>query len=201
MKRTIARVVLRLTRWGTDGEPPDEARFVAIAAPHTSNWDLFYLLMHGWYHEVDMSWLAKDSLFVGPLGWLLRALGGIPVARGSRGGMVTTLAAEFDAAEHLVVVIPPEGTRSWSDHWKSGFYRVALVANVPLVCVYLDYGTRVGGFGAVVVPTGDVDADMETIRAFYADKAGKFPDQKSEIRLRPEPDAGAGPEAPGRPAD
>ena len=60
MKRTIARVVLRLTRWGTDGEPPDEARFVAIAAPHTSNWDLFYLLMHGWYHEVDMSWLAKD---------------------------------------------------------------------------------------------------------------------------------------------
>ena len=108
--------------------------------------------------------------------------------------MVTTLAAEFDAAERLVVVIPPEGTRSWSDHWKSGFYRVALVAKVPLVCVYLDYGSRVGGFGAVVVPSGDVDADMETIRAFYADKAGKFPDQKSEVRLRPESDAGTGEE-------
>jgi 1-acyl-sn-glycerol-3-phosphate acyltransferase len=190
MKRLIARVVLRLTRWGIDGDPPDEARFVAIAAPHTSNWDLFYLLMHAWYHDVDMSWLAKDSLFVGPLGWLLRALGGIPVARGSRGGMVTTLAAAFDAAERLVVVIPPEGTRSRSDHWKSGFYRVALAARVPIVCVYLDYRTRVGGFGPVIVPTGTVEDDMALIRAFYDDKAGKFPDQKSEIRLRPEPDAG-----------
>lgn len=106
--------------------------------------------------------------------------------------MVTTLAAEFDAAERLVVVIPPEGTRSWSDHWTSGFYRVALVAKVPLVCVYLDYGSRVGGFGAVIVPSGDVDADIKTIRAFYADKAGKFPDQKSEVRLLPDSDAETG---------
>jgi 1-acyl-sn-glycerol-3-phosphate acyltransferase len=200
MKRLIAQVVLRLTRWGTDGDPPDEARFVAIAAPHTSNWDLFYLLMHGWYHDVDMSWLAKASLFVGPLGWLLRALGGIPVARGSRGGMVTTLVAEFDTARRLVVVIPPEGTRSWSDHWKSGFYRVALAVHVPIVCVYLDYGSRVGGFGPAVVPSGDVDEDMALIRAFYADKAGKFPEQKSEIRLRPEHDARTAPSAPAGPA-
>lgn len=200
MKRSIARVALRLTRWGTDGDPPGEAKFVAIAAPHTSNWDLFYLLMHGWYHGVDMSWLAKKSLFIGPLGWLLRAFGGIPVARESRGGMVMALAAEFDAAERLVVVIPPEGTRSWSDHWKSGFYRVALAAKVPIVCVYLDYGTRVGGFGPVIVPTGTVDDDMALIRAFYADKDGKYPDQKSEIRLRPEPDTGAGAAAPDQPA-
>jgi 1-acyl-sn-glycerol-3-phosphate acyltransferase len=186
MRRSIARVVLRLTRWGIDGEPPDEPRYVAIAGPHTSNWDLFYLLMHGWYHEVRMSWLAKDSLFVGPFGWLLRALGGIPVSRGTRGGLVATLTAAFAEAERLIVVIPPEGTRSWSDHWKSGFYRVAIAANVPIVCVYLDYGTRVGGFGTVVVPTGDVDADMAVIRAFYADKAGKYPDKKSEIRLRPD---------------
>ncbi len=186
MRRWIAAVVLRLTKWGIDGEPPDEPRYVAIAGPHTSNWDLFYLLMHGWYHGVHMSWLAKDSLFVGPFGWLLRALGGIPVARESRGGMVAALTTEFEAADRLVVVIPPEGTRSWSDHWKSGFYRVAMAANVPVVCVYLDYGARVGGFGPTVVLTGDVDADMEVIRAFYADKAGKYPDQKSEIRLRPE---------------
>ena len=188
MKRAIARVVLRLTRWGTEGDPPDAARFVAIAAPHTSNWDLLYLLMHGWYHDVDMSWLAKDSLFVGPLGWLLRAFGGIPVARGSRGGMVAALAAEFEASERLVVVIPPEGTRSWSDHWKSGFYRVAFAAQVPMVCVYLDYGNRIGGFGPAVVASGDVDGDMAVIRAFYADKAGKFPDQQSEIRLLPDPE-------------
>lgn len=186
MKRSIARVVLRLTRWRTVGEPPDDAQFVAIAAPHTSNWDLFYLLMHAWYHDVDMSWLAKESLFVAPLGWLLRTLGGIPVARGSKGGLVATLTAEFGDTERLVVVIPPEGTRAWSDHWKSGFYRVALAAGVPMVCVFLDYGTRVGGFGPVVVATGDTDADMMVIRQFYADKEGKFADQKSEVRLLPD---------------
>jgi 1-acyl-sn-glycerol-3-phosphate acyltransferase len=184
VKQQIGRAALRLTGWDVDGAPPDDRKYVAIAAPHTSNWDLLYLLLHGWYHGVTMSWLAKDSLFVGPVGWVLRALGGIPVARGQRGGLVGTLSEAFEREDQLIVVIPPAGTRSWSDHWKSGFYRVAMAADVPIVCCYLDYGKRIGGFGPRICASGDSEADLAIIRRFYSDKRGKYPDQASVIALQ-----------------
>lgn len=184
MKKRLARVVLRSTGWTIDGSPPPYRKYVVIAAPHTSNWDLFYLLVFSWYHGVRISWLAKDTLFPGVAGWVMRRLGGIPVRRDQRSGLVNTLVAEFAAADELVVVIPPEGTRTRTDHWKSGFYRVAVAAGVPIVCVYLDYDRRAGGFGPVLWPSGDVDADLAELRSFYADKRGKYPDQMSEIRFR-----------------
>jgi len=176
-----------MTRWGSVGSPPDISKYVVIGAPHTSNWDLLYLLMFAWSHDVRISWLGKESIFVGPVGWVLRRAGGIPVRRERRNGLVASLTTAFAAAEELVVVIPPEGTRGRTDHWKSGFYRVARSAGVPIVCSYLDYGTRVGGFGPTVWPGDDVDADMEVFRTFYADKRGKFDDQVSEIRFRDAP--------------
>lgn len=188
MKRHVARAVLALTRWRVDGAPPAERRYVVIAAPHTSNWDLLYLLMIAWHHDVSISWLGKESLFPGPVGWVLRKLGGIPVRRDSKSGLVVSLAAEFESADDLVIVIPPEGTRSYADHWKTGFYRVAEAAEVPIVCGYLDYERRVGGFGITVYPSSDIDADMARFREFYADKRGKYPDQASEVRLRPRTD-------------
>lgn len=186
IKRSLGRAVLRLTGWQAEGSAPTERKFVLIAAPHTSNWDLLYLLALSFRLGVKVSWLGKDSLFKGPIGFVLRRFGGVPVPRGKRSGMVESLAEEFGKAESLVIVIPPEATRGYTDHWKSGFYRVAVAAEVPIVCGYLDYERRAGGFGSVVWPTADLSTDMAVFRSFYADKQGKYPDAVGTIRLRAE---------------
>ncbi len=186
IRRSIGRLVLRLARWKAEGSAPTEQKYVLIAAPHTSNWDLLYLLALSFHLGVKVSWLGKDSLFRGPMGFVLRRFGGVPVPRGKRSGMVESLVDQFQRAESLVIVIPAEATRSYTDHWKSGFYRVAVAAQVPIVCGYLDYQHRVGGFGLVVQPTDDLDADMAVFRSFYADKQGKFPEQVGEVRMRSE---------------
>ncbi len=186
MRRRIAQVLLRLTRWQDGGAPPDATKYVLIAAPHTSNWDLLYMLLFSWRYEVRLHWLGKDSLFVGPSGWVLRRVGGIPVVRSRSTGLVDALREEFAVADHLVLAVPPEGTRGHRDHWKSGFYRIALAAEVPIVCGFLDWGSRTGGFGPTVEPTGDVRADMDVIRSFYAGMTGKYPEDTSDVRLREE---------------
>ena len=189
MKQRIGAWGLRLTRWETDGRPPELRRYVAIAAPHTTNWDLLYLLLHAWYHDLPISWLGKQSLFRWPAGPVLRKLGGVPVERDSKSGLVQSLADRFDdAAAHdrrFVLVIPPEGTRSAGDYWKSGFYEIARAADVPIVCIYLDYERRVGGFGPTVEVTGDVEADLSTIRDFVTGVRGKYPDLASTVAFRP----------------
>jgi len=186
IKRTLGRMVLRITRWRTEGSAPGEKKYVLIGAPHTTNWDLLYLLAVSFDLGVRVSWLGKKSLFRGPLGFVLRRLGGVSVPRGQRSGMVDSLAEQYARAESLVIVIAPEATRSHSDHWKTGFHRVAVAAQVPIVCGYIDYERRVTGFGRVVWPTDDLEADMAVFRSFYADKQGKYPDQVSEVRLRDE---------------
>lgn len=186
IKRRLGRAVLRIRHWHLEGGPPDESKYVMIAAPHTTNWDLLYLLAMAFAADVKLSWLGKDSLFKGWMGKLMRVLGGVPVPRGERSGMVESLVAEFAAAESLVVVIPPEATRGYTDHWKSGFYRIAKVAEVPIACGYLDYANKVGGFDTMIWPSDDLEADMGKFRAFYADKQGKYPDQVGRIRLRDE---------------
>ena len=132
------------------------------------------------------SWLGKRELFRWPFGGFLRWLGGVPVDRSARRGLVGEAVARFAEAERLFLVIPPSGTRARADHWKSGFYHVARGAEVPIVCAYLDYHERVGGIGLVMQPTGNVRADMDRIRAFYAAKRGKYPDQTTPVRLREE---------------
>jgi 1-acyl-sn-glycerol-3-phosphate acyltransferase len=184
IRRSIGRAVLRSRRWRIEGDPPELAKYVLIAAPHTSNWDLLYLLAMSFATGVRVSWLGKSSLFPGPVGVVLRAFGGIPVERDRQSGLVTSLAREFAAADRLVVAVPPEGTRGRTDHWRSGFYRIACAAEVPIVCSYLDYSRRVGGFGPVIEPSGDIDVDMELFRRFYADKRGKYPHEESTIALR-----------------
>lgn len=135
---------------------------------------------------VKPSWLGKRELFRWPFGWVLRRLGGVPVDRRARQGLVGEAVARFAEAEHLFLVIPPSGTRARAAHWKSGFYQVALGATVPIVCAYLDYHERVGGIGLVLTPSGNVRADMDRIRAFYAPKRGKYPTQATPVRLREE---------------
>jgi 1-acyl-sn-glycerol-3-phosphate acyltransferase len=136
-------------------------------------------------------WVGKDSLFRGPLGWLMRALRGVPVERSAAHNMVEQLAAEFGARRRLALAMPPEGTRGHTEHWKSGFYFVARASGVPIGLGYLDYARREGGIGAPIVASGDVRADMDRIRAFYSGKRGRYPALQGPVRLKAEDDQAA----------
>jgi 1-acyl-sn-glycerol-3-phosphate acyltransferase len=186
MSKLLARWFLKLTGWQPEGASPVERRFVLIAAPHTSNWDLAYLLALAVIFDVKVSWMGKHQLFRPPLGWVMRPLGGIPVRRHRAGNLVSQMALVFAESESLALVVPAEGTRGYVAHWKSGFYHIARQANVPIVMGYLDYRRRRGGFGPALHPTGDLRRDMNEIRDFYADKVGKYPEQFGEVRLKEE---------------
>ena len=157
-----------------------------IAAPHTSNWDLVYLLALAEVYGLRISWMGKHTLFRPPLGALFRALGGIPIRRHERGDRVAAMAKEFSERERFALVVPSEATRGWAPYWKSGFYHIARRAGVPIVMGFLDYGRRRGGFGPALLASGDLKRDMDTIRGFYADKVGKYPEQFGPVRLREE---------------
>ncbi len=186
MLKLVARVLLRTAGWRAEGGRPVPDRYVLIAAPHTSNWDFVWLLAFAAYYEVRMQFLMKHTLFRGPFGWALRKLGGVPVRRERRGNLVDAMAQVFDDPRPLALVIPAEGTRGYAPHWKSGFYHIARQAQVPIVMSFLDYSRKVGGFGPAFEPKGDVRADMDEIRAFYADKKGKYPELQGDIRLKEE---------------
>lgn len=187
MLTLLARLWLRLWRWKV--VPPQEPvprSCVMIAAPHTSNWDFPLTLAMARVSGVKIRWLGKDALFKGPMGPVMRFLGGVSIDRSAPQGMVASLAAEFAHREDLVLVVPAEGTRSQTSHWKSGFYRIAEAAGVPVVCAFVDRATRTGGFGPVFRPSGDIGADMDIVRAFYAGKVGLKPGGTSAPRLREE---------------
>ena len=183
--RTVARAILKLGRWSTAGDIPAVDRYVLIAAPHTSNWDFIWTMSIAVALGVRVSWLGKHTLFRAPFGIVFRWFGGIGVVRDRRHNLVDELSRKFDAGP-LVLLIPAEGTRAYTDYWRSGFYHVAVGAGVPLVLGYLDYRTRVGGFGPTLQLSGDAAVDMDTIRTFYAAKQGKFPALVGPVRLKDE---------------
>lgn len=180
------RTVLRLAGWRVDPAVPQEPQYVLLAAPHTSNWDFVVTMAAGMALGIWPHWVGKHTLFKPPLGWFARALRGIPVDRRAPSGMVAQLADQFARHERLVLVMPPEGTRRWAPHWKSGFYRVALAAQVPVALGYVDFRTRTAAIGPLITPSGDVRADMDVIRAFYAGVQGLRPDWQGPIRLEAE---------------
>jgi len=186
MKKLVGRLFLRLFRFAPEGPPPADPKLVLIAAPHTSNLDAFLLIALSWVYGVPISFLMKHSWFRGPLGPISRAVGGVPVKRHLRENLVKQMAELFRNRERFVLVVPAEGTRGRTTHWKSGFYHIAREARVPIHLGYLDYGRGRGGFGPKLVPTGDLKADMDVIRAFYADKTGRNPEDFGPVRLREE---------------
>ncbi len=177
--RGLSIVYLRLAGWKVDGSlPPQAAKSVLIAAPHTSNWDLPYTLMVAFVLRLDVYWMGKETIFRPPFRGVMLWLGGIPVRRESSNNMVAASVEAMNAADGpLQLIVPPEGTRSKARYWKTGFYYIATGAQVPIVMAYLDYGRKVGGLGPMFFPTGDIDADMAQIKAFYAPFQGKNPDQ------------------------
>lgn len=177
--RACSLTCLKLAGWTIQGHLPDHARkSVLIAAPHTSNWDLPMTLMVAFALRLHPRWMGKASIFRAPFGGLMRWLGGIPVDRTKANNLVESSAAAIrDAMEPLQLIVPPEGTRSKTRHWKTGFYHIAQSARVPIVMAFMDYGAKRSGLGPLFEPTGNVEDDMAAIKAFYAPFKGKNPDQ------------------------
>ncbi len=188
IKRSIGRAVLTLGGWAFEGTVPAGRRYVLIAAPHTSNWDFIYTMAIMWSLDIRLTWMGKASLFVFPLGVLFRAMGGMPVRRDLRSNVVEQSAARFADGRDLVLAVAAEGTRDRGTTWRSGFYHIARLADVPILPGYLDYARRRGGFGPELRLTGDVRADMDVVRAFYADKVGRHPERFTVPRLAEEAD-------------
>jgi 1-acyl-sn-glycerol-3-phosphate acyltransferase len=176
--RAIARLLLRMTGWRLEpGEAALPVKAVIIAAPHTSNWDMPYTLLAGLALGLHLRWMGKASIFRAPFGPLMRWLGGVAVQRGQTNNLVAESARALrETAGPMQLVVAPEGTRGRTRHWKTGFYFIALQAEVPVVLAYLDYGRKAAGLGPLVRPSGDVERDMAEIRRFYANVQGRRPD-------------------------
>ncbi len=188
IKTTLSNAALRAAGWRFEGPVPPEKKYVALAVPHTSNWDGLLLLLLAESIGLRMRWMVKQSVLKGPMGPVLRELGAVPIDRSRAHNMVDQMIERFQRSDDFVLFIPPEGTRGRADHWKSGFYHIALGAKVPVAPGYLDYGRKRAGIGAPIAMTGDVRADMDRLRAFYDEKDPKPLDAASygPIRLREE---------------
>ena len=171
------RAFLKLSGWQVVNPPPDIPKFVAIAAPHTSNWDFPIFMAAVGQLKLNISFLGKHTLFEGLFGWFFYWLGGIPVKRegDAASAIVDQVVSAFNESDHLILGIAPEGTRTQVKKWKTGFYRIALGAGVPIVPSYVDSTNKTIGFGPTFLPTGDIDADLLVLQSFYADKRGVCP--------------------------
>ncbi|WP_374456301.1 NAD(P)-binding domain-containing protein [Nocardioides sp.] len=184
VRRAFAGVALRAVRWKAVGEVPQ--RGVLVGAPHTSNWDWVLTLLLAWRYGITIRLLVKQELFVGPLGWLLRRTGAVELDRKNPAATVKDLLAEAEGDDPWLLGIAAEGTRSRGEYWKSGFYRIAQQTGLPITLAFLDVPSRTVGWGPTFHPTGDVSADMDVLREFYADKTGFKPEGFTPPRLREE---------------
>jgi 1-acyl-sn-glycerol-3-phosphate acyltransferase len=183
--RWLATLILRLIGWRTVFTPPPGPRSVILVYPHTSNWDFPIGLLFRARHDIFIHWAGKDTLFRWPVNRLFRRMGGVPINRREHTGVIGQLLEAFARNERFHVAITPEGTRSKTDHWKSGFYRLALAAKVPVGLGFFDYRARCVGVERWVTLTGDETTDLAMLRAYYADKTACYPEQAGDIRFKP----------------
>jgi 1-acyl-sn-glycerol-3-phosphate acyltransferase len=186
MRSSLGKLFLRARGWRSVGDPPDEPKFVVACAPHTSNWDFIYMQAYAFEKNMQFRWMGKESLFRGPMGPMMRRLGGVPVDRSHAEGVVESMVREFERHDRFILAIAPEGSRGHRDYWKSGFYRIAMAADVPLALGFLDYARRETGFGPCFRLSGDVRADMDRVRRFFEDRGACRPEEFGPIRLRDE---------------
>lgn len=172
----LGRFMMRLGGWSFEGSVPNEAKMVLIVAPHTSNWDFPTGLWAKFALHLKANFLGKHTLFWWPFGVFLRSIGGVPVDRSKSAGIAEDSARAFRESDRLILVVAPEGTRRRSETWKSGFYRIAVAAGVPILIVAFDYSRKKIRFGPLFRPTGDYAKDLPAIRSHY----------DREMALRPE---------------
>jgi len=173
----ITKLILQYRGWKIKGNIPEGIqKAILVSAPHTSNMDFVIgrsaLYQLGFKH---LKFFIKKEAFFFPFGGLLKKLGGIPVDR-KRNTLIKDTVKTFSQTEKLFLIITPEGTRKPVKRWKRGFYSIALEAGIPLILTYIDYQKKEGGIGPMIYPSGDWDKDLQKIKAFYADKTARFPE-------------------------
>jgi len=186
LRRLLSRVYWACSRWTLSTEPAPTRPTVLLGVPHTSNWDFVLMLGIAWRLGIPVRWLGKASLFRGWRRRIMHGLGGIPVDRSDAFRVVGDVVQRIRDGEVFGLVVTPEGTRGSGAYWKSGFYRIAREAGLPVTLGYVDRTTMTTGLGPTIDLTGDIRADMDVIRAFYADKSGLRPEFRTEPRLREE---------------
>ena len=171
-----------------EGTVPTEPHAVMLAGPHTSNLDGLLLVLTTRSIGMKAYWMVKDTWVKPPMGWLTKRVGAVPIDRNKASGVVGQMVEQFAERDEFLLMVPPEGTRSRAEYWKSGFYQIAITADVPIIPTYLDYQSKRAGFGTPFKLTGDKRADMDLLRDFYKDGASmaRKPDKYGPIRLRDE---------------
>lgn len=184
MARLLCLLILRLIGWRTVFVPPPGSKSVIVVYPHTSNWDFPIGLLFRFQYPLYLHWAGKDTLFRGPLGALLRRIGGIPINRRERTGTIGQIVDVFAGNASFHIAITPEGTRAKTGHWKSGFYRIALAAGVPVGLGFIDYREKCLGVERWITLSGDEAADLALLRAYYAGKTARYPEKAGDIRFK-----------------
>lgn len=176
--KSIARFLFKITGWNIDPKSPEGIKkAVIVVGPHTSNWDFIVGRLAFILYGIKLKVLIKKDLFFPPLGWLLKALGGIPIDRKSNNNFTDQAKEIFDKNESVYMVFTPEGTRSYNPNWKKGFYYIALKAKVPIYIAYMCYEKKIGGFLEPFTPTGDVEKDIAYIKKTLSKYKGKYPEK------------------------
>jgi 1-acyl-sn-glycerol-3-phosphate acyltransferase len=177
----IAGAIMALFGWHVVGSVPNINKYEIVAAHHTSNWDGLLLVLASFVLKIRVHWMVKHTLMKPPLGWLLRALGGISINRTASHGAVEQMVDEFNRHDKMILILSPEGTRKKVSRWKRGFYHIAKGANVPMVLAAPDYKRKQVIIGPMLVPSGDLEADLVPMRAFFSDKTPRHPEKAGEI--------------------
>ncbi|MEE4167255.1 MAG: 1-acyl-sn-glycerol-3-phosphate acyltransferase [Desulfocapsaceae bacterium] len=184
MIKAISSFILSIWGWKTSHTTVAFDKYVLIGAPHTSNWDFPLTLLGLSSMGITFNWVAKHTLFFRPLGSLLKAIGGIPVDRGQGASFLKKIIELYEEKETLILAIAPEGTRSRTRYWKTGFYTIAQRAGVPIGLGYIDYSRKMIGIEKFILASGDIEADFEVIKDYYQDKWGRYPEKQGEICVR-----------------
>ncbi|MCA0456905.1 MAG: lysophospholipid acyltransferase family protein [Chloroflexi bacterium] len=181
----LARFIFWVVGWKVTGKVPNFPKMLLIGVPHTSNWDGAIFYVFSLAIRTHIKFIGKHTLFKFPFGGLMRFAGGIPVNRSTTLNAVDQIVDQFNQHERMAVIVAPEGTRSLTKHWKTGFYYIALKAQVPIVLGYVDYSRKEVGLGPNFMPTGNIVEDFKIIQAFYADKVGRHPEKQGPVVLPP----------------
>ena len=184
-RQRVATALLTWLGWSAILEPAPGKKFVAVGYPHTSNHDFLPVILWAWATGSKMNWVGKRELFTGLLGPVMLKLGGIPLDRRGSSNFVEAVAAMIRSRSEITLIIAAEGTRSRAEYWRSGFYYMALKADVPIGLGFVDWRKKELGIGAYIQPTGDLASDFALLKVFYADKFGRDPSKQSPIALKP----------------
>ena len=185
MIRRVARLLLKMGGWKLVGELPDLDKAVFVAAPHTSNWDGFWLFAYKIALGIDVHFLAKHTLFWWPLGNFLRAMGATPIDRSVNASTVQQVVDECAKYDRYWFALSPEGTRKWQPYWKTGFYEIAIATNLPIVLFFVDYPSKTMGIGSTLPPPRHMERDLQAFREFYQPFQGRNPENKGAIGFPP----------------